>query len=80
MNEPLEDSQAKLWGGELQDQAVLIWPWEEAGRLELCLFYRRGDGALRHGEEPELGERNWDKRGYDSGIWVPKEAYGTPLC
>lgn len=36
--------------------------------------------ALRHGEEPELGERNWDKRGYDSGIWVPKEAYGTPLC
>lgn len=48
--------------------------------MELCLFYRRGDGALRHGEEPELGERNWDKRGYDSGIWVPKEAYGTPLC
>jgi hypothetical protein len=50
--------------------------------LELGLFYRRGDrgGQTRHGEEPELGERNWDERGYESGIWVPKEAYGTPLC
>lgn len=66
----------------MQDQAVLIWHWEEAGRLELGLFYRRGDrgGQTRHGEEPELGERNWDERGYESGIWVPKEAYGTPLC
>ena len=59
MNEPLEDSQARWWGRELQDQAVLIWPWEEVARLELCLFYTWGTeapGGTRTGGK-KLGQK-----------------------